>query len=104
MRWSGRAEFAPDYLPYELQPRRNRPRLEGLWDEFDAAVETLSIATTGHDMDRARGELPCGGARAPPGRRRALARRSLAGRVWGCLNGARLRTEVFRKLHWRPKH
>jgi excisionase family DNA binding protein len=50
MRWSGRTVFHTEYLPYELQPGRNRPRGEGLWDEFDAAVQTLSIATTGNDM------------------------------------------------------
>lgn len=51
MRWTQRRGFTTDELPYELQPQGNRPRIEGLWDRFDAAVDTLAIALTGRDMD-----------------------------------------------------
>jgi excisionase family DNA binding protein len=48
--WKGRTDFGPDRLPYELRPNGNRPRREGLWDEFDSAVEAVAIAMTGHDV------------------------------------------------------
>jgi excisionase family DNA binding protein len=48
--WKGRSDFGPERLPYELRPDGNRPRREGLWDEFDSAVEAVAIAMTGHDV------------------------------------------------------
>jgi excisionase family DNA binding protein len=48
--WKGRSDFGPDRWPYELRPNGNRPRRKGLWAQFDAAVEALAIAMTGHDV------------------------------------------------------
>ncbi len=50
VRWTGRSDFGPDRLPYELRPNGNRPRRRGLWDQFDTAVEALAIAMTGHEV------------------------------------------------------
>ncbi len=50
LRWPGRGGFGKDAIPYELRSGGNRPFREGLWDEFDAAVDTLAIALTGDDM------------------------------------------------------
>jgi excisionase family DNA binding protein len=50
LRWPGGGAFGRDDIPYELRPGGNRPFREGLWDEFDAAVDTLAIALTGDDM------------------------------------------------------
>ena len=48
--WKGRSDFGPDRWPYELRPNGNRPGRRGRWDQFDAAVESLAITMTGHDV------------------------------------------------------
>jgi excisionase family DNA binding protein len=49
-RWAG-TEFGFEQLPYELRPGGNRPSAKGLWREFDTAIEKLSAALAGHDLE-----------------------------------------------------
>jgi excisionase family DNA binding protein len=47
--WKSTTGFGVDRLPYELRPDGNRPP-EGLWLDFDQAVETLGAAMAGTDL------------------------------------------------------
>lgn len=50
LRWLGRSTFGWDNLPYELTPNGNRPGEPEVWEEFDAAIERLSITFSGTDI------------------------------------------------------
>jgi len=50
MRWNAPESFGWEVLPYELRPGGNRPGHVELWQEFDAAVERLSITFSGTDV------------------------------------------------------
>ena len=50
MRWNAAESFGWENLPYELRPGGNRPGHHDLWQEFDAAVERLSITFSGTDV------------------------------------------------------
>jgi excisionase family DNA binding protein len=47
---SARSRFDWDALSYELKPEGNRPGEPELWEQFDAAVERLTITFTGTDV------------------------------------------------------
>lgn len=48
--WSGRDDWGPGHLPYEVRPGGNRPVREGLWDRFDAVFSRLGEAMAGNDI------------------------------------------------------
>jgi excisionase family DNA binding protein len=48
--WSGRDDWGPGHLPYEVRPGGNRPVRDGLWDRFDAVFSKLGEAMTGDDI------------------------------------------------------
>ena len=48
--WLGRSGFRADSFPYELRPGGNRPGSDGLWQDFDAALERLAIAASGTEV------------------------------------------------------
>lgn len=50
LRWRGHSTFGWDDLPYELRPNGNRPGGPELWEDFDAAIERLSITFSGTDV------------------------------------------------------
>ena len=48
--WSGRDDWGPGHLPYEVRPGGNRPVREGLWDRFDAVFSRLGEAMASNDI------------------------------------------------------
>lgn len=50
LRWRGAAAFGWENLPYELRPDGNRPGEPEFWQDFDAAVERLSITASGTEV------------------------------------------------------
>ena len=50
VQWLGRSGFRADSFPYELRPGGNRPGSDGLWQDFDAALERLAIAASGTEV------------------------------------------------------
>jgi excisionase family DNA binding protein len=48
--WSGRDDWGPGHLPYEVRPGGNRPVRDGLWDRFDEVFRHLGEVMAGDDI------------------------------------------------------